>query len=423
MLRTVDLLVENAAQVATLSGPPGPRIGRAMRDAGAIEAASVAIHQGKIAAVGPAAEIRRQFRARKRIDASGKTVVPGFVDPHTHPVFSGTRESEFVARIEGKSYLEIAAAGGGILSSVRGVRGATQESLAESVRMRLDRFLALGTTTIEAKSGYGLSHEDEIKSLRALRDASRGHAVEVVATFLGAHEFPPEFRGEKRGEYIRLLRQKMIPEVAKKRLASFCDVFCEKGVFELEESRAILGEAKKRGLRVRVHADELFALGGAELAADLGAASADHLVQISDRGIRRLREAKVVAVLLPGTSYFLRLEKDAPARKLIEAGVAVAIGTDFNPGTCYTQSMPAILNLACVRLRMTPEEALAAATINAAHSLGLADKIGSIEAGKQADLLVCDLPNLRHLAYEFGRNPVEIVVKKGKIVHARKEKA
>lgn len=423
MLQTADLILENAAQIATLAGGPGPRVGAAMREARLVEGGSVAIHGGAILAVGTTREIRKHFRARRKWDASGKTIVPGFVDPHTHPVFFGTREGEFVARIEGKSYLEIAAAGGGILSSVKGVRAASRKELTQAVRLRLDRFLALGTTTLEAKSGYGLTPRDELKSLEALRDAAKGHALEVLATFLGAHEYPPEFRGEKKPQYVRLLRERMLPEVAKRKLAVFCDVFCEKGVFELVDSKAILESGRSLGLRPRVHADEIFPLGGAELAAELGAASADHLVQISARGIARLREAGVVAVLLPGTSYTLRLEKDAPARALIDAGVAVAIGTDFNPGTCYTQSMPAILNLACVRLRMTPEEALAAATINAAHSLGLSHRIGSIETSKQADLLVCDVPNLRHLAYEFGRNPVELVVKKGKIVHKRKDSA
>ncbi len=417
---TIDFLLEDAQEIVTLADIDNkPRIDKELQRLGLFEKASIAIHQAKILDFGPSQEIHRKYRAKKKLTLSGKTVLPGFVDAHTHPVFASTREHEFEARIQGKSYQQITAEGGGIVSSLHAVRKASKRELVEKLRTRFDRFLSLGTTTIEAKSGYGLSFDSEIKSLESIREASKNHPLEVISTFLGAHEIAPEFK-EKPQEYVKLLITKMLPEVKKKKLAQYCDVFCERGVFELAQTREILTAAKKLGFALRVHAEELSHLGGADLAAELGAHSVDHLVHIDDSGMKAMKRHGVVAVLLPGTSFYLRLSQDAPARRLIEAGVAVALATDFNPGSCYTQSMPAILNLAAVRLRMLPSEAIVAATLNAAFSLGIGDRVGSLHRGKQADLIVCDIPNHKHLAYEFGRNPVEIVIKRGKIVYSRK---
>ncbi len=418
-MRKIDLLIENAQELLTLAdGPNRPRTGVALRRLGIIEGGSVAAHCGKIVAVGKTEALRRRFRGKKTIDARGKTVLPGFVDAHTHPVFAKTREHEFEMRVMGKTYLEIAAQGGGIISAVRSVREATKQELTRKVRTHLNRFLSLGTTTIEAKSGYGLSTDSEIKSLEALRDAAKGHPVEVVPTFLGAHEIPPEYRKNREG-YIRSIVEEMLPLVKRKKLAQYCDVFCEKGVFTVSESRRILNAAKKLGFGVRLHADEFFDSGGAALAAEIGAVSADHLGKISREGIRRLARAGVIAVLLPGTAFYVKMKHDAPARKLIESKVIVALATDFNPGSCYSLSMPAMINLAALRYGMLPAESVTAATLNAAFAIGRGKQIGSFHRGKQADILICDVPNHKHFAYEFGRSPVEAVVKKGKIVFRR----
>jgi imidazolonepropionase len=351
----------------------------------------------------------------RTLDANGGTVLPGFVDPHTHLPFAGWREGEFVARLLGETYESIAAQGGGIRSTVAATRRATPDEIADLVAARLDRMLLHGTTTVEAKSGYGLTLRDEIKQLEAVRRAASAHAVTVVPTFLGAHVVPPERRADRAG-YVREVAETMIPEVARLGLARACDVFVDDGAFTVAEAETILLAARASGLGVRVHADQRSAGGGARLAARLGAASADHLEHLDDEGIDALAAAGTVAILLPGAAHFLRDRHDPPVRRMIEAGVVVALATDFNPGTCPTESVPAILSLACLRYGLRPAEAIAAATINAAHALGLSHEAGSLEAGKAADLQVIDVPNHVHLPYRFGVNHCRAVVKRGRVV-------
>lgn len=414
--RPIDLLVHSADEVATPLGS-APRGGSSLGEITLLRGGAVAIDSGRIVEVGPTAELCARYAPRNEIDASGRLVVPGFVDAHTHPVFANTREDEFEQRTLGKTYVEIAAAGGGILSSVRGVRACSKEQLVARLLLRLDRFLELGTTTIEAKSGYGLTLEDELKCLEALADARRLHPVDIVPTFLGAHDFPAEYR-DRRGAYVDLVVEEMLPRVAESRLAEYCDIFTESHVFGLVDSRRILSRAGELGLGLRMHVDQLTPLGGAELAAELGAASADHLEFVSDRGIEALAQAGVVPVLCPLVPLYLRVEREAPARRMIQAGLAPALSTDFNPGSCPMQSLPEVMTWAALRYRMTAAEALTAATLNAACSLGRGAEIGSIESGKRADLVILDAASLRQLVYEFGRNPVWGVVKNGRLAWA-----
>ncbi len=412
-----DLVVLGASEVATPLGR-SPRRGGELAALHVAKDAAVAIARGKILEVGAAADIARRYAADRELDAAGGTIVPGFVDAHTHPVFAGTREDEFEMRTQGASYAEIAARGGGILASVRGVRAASKEELLDRLQVRLDRFLELGTTTIEAKSGYGLDLVDEVKSLEVLAAAARVHPVEIAPTFLGAHDVPQEFR-DRPARYVDLLVDEMLPRVAEGRLAEYCDVFTERGFFDLDASRRILRRARELGLGLRIHADQLSDFGAAELAAELGAASADHLEFATPRGIAALARANVVPILCPVVPLFLRLQQEAPARAMIDAGLAVAISTDFNPGSCFLQSMPEVLSWAALRYRMSAAEVLTAATLNAACSIGRGERLGSIEPGKQADLLVLDVPNHLHLAYELGRNPVSAVIKAGDVVLER----
>jgi imidazolonepropionase len=425
MISPPDLLIENLAEVATPEGTAprrGADQGRVLRrraDPGS--SLEVLCLYGRIAFVGPTAERRRDWGdlpGTARLDGHGGTLVPGFVDPHTHLPWAGSREEEFVARLAGKTYQEIAAAGGGILSTVAATRRASEGELAGNVRRRLDRMLAWGTTTAEAKSGYGLSLADEVKQLAAIRAAAADHPVDLVPTLLAAHEVPAEYRGEARdrARYLDLVCQEIVPAVAEAGLARFCDVFCETGVFSAAESRRVLAAGIAAGLRPRLHADEFADSGGAELAAELGALSADHLMAVSPAGVAALARARVTAVLLPGTSFFLMKERYAPARRLIEAGVPVALATDCNPGSSHTESMPMVLWLAVLKLGLSIEESLTAATLNAACSLGLGAEVGSIEPGKRADLVLLDAPNLLHLVYHYGINPVAAVVKGGRVV-------
>ena len=349
------------------------------------------------------------------IDATGKTLLPGFIDAHTHPVFWKTREDEFIMRVQGKSYEEIAEAGGGIRSSVRRFREAEKEDIKELTRQRIKTFLEFGVTTIEAKSGYGLSTADEIKALEIINELDKEQPLEMIPTFLGAHEIPDEFQQDRRG-YIDLIKNEMLPKIAERKLARYCDVFCEQGVFTVDESREILLEAKKYGLDARIHADELSPFGGAEMAAEIKACTADHLVQISDRGISEMAASGVIPVLLPGTTFFLGKDDYAPARKMRTAGCEIALSTDFNPGSSATQNLQLIWTIAALKLKMLPEEILWAVTLTAARSLQLDSKVGSIEEGKQADLLLLDIPNLNYLAYHYGINHTVITVKKGEIV-------
>ncbi len=409
------VLIENAAEVVTSRGSV-PRSGADLDQIDVLRDGAIAVRGTQIVGVGAASEVRARYPRAKRIDAGGGTVLPGLVDAHTHPVFAGTREDEFEMRTRGATYVEIAKAGGGILSSVRGVRAASEEELLARLLVRLDRFLALGTTTIEAKSGYGLSLEDELKSLRVIARAAAMHPVEIVPTFLGAHDIPLEFRGNKQA-YVNLLVEEMLPRVAQEKLAEYCDVFVEAHTFTVDEARAILTRANGLGLRARLHADQLSASRGAELAAEVHAASADHLEFVDDAGIDALRAGGVVAVLCPVVPLYLHVDQEAPGRKLIDRGVSVAISTDFNPGTCYLQSLPTAMAWAALRYRMSAAETICAATLNAAASIGRAQRIGTLEAGKQADVVCLDVPNHRHIVYEQGRNAVRWVMKRGRIVH------
>ncbi|MBL8733159.1 MAG: imidazolonepropionase [Planctomycetes bacterium] len=415
MAEAVDRLFVHCRQLVTLTDGParGARRGEAMALLGVIDDGAVAVRAGRIVAVGPTDRITREYYAADEIDLSGFVVLPGFVDCHTHPVFAKTREHEFHQRCAGADYMAIAAAGGGILSSMRAVREASLEQLAARTEEHLWGFLAHGTTSIEAKSGYGLSLADEQKSLTALQQAQANVPLTVKRTFLGAHEFPPEYR-QDREAYVRLLVEEMIPRLAP--LADSCDVFAEPGVFDTSQSRRVLEAARAAGLRLRMHADEIQPMGGAELAVQLGAASADHLGRISDAGIQALASSDTVGVLLPGTILFLAKPHYAPARRMIDAGCAVAIATDFNPGSCYTQSMTLIMTIACSQMKMRAAEVITAATINPAFSLQLDDEVGTLHPGKRADLCVLDMPSWEAVGYSFGGNPVVMTVKHGEPV-------
>lgn len=409
--------VTNCAQLVTLAGAAGPRTGRAMRNLGIIADGAMLIEDGRIAQVGARAQIERLIGPEDSIvDAGRRVVLPGFVDAHTHPIFAGNRAAEFEQRIEGASYAEIAAAGGGIRSTVRETRAATEDQLLITARRYLGWFHAGGTTTIEAKSGYGLTLEDECKQLqviRRLQDQRCG--LRLVPTFLGAHEIPDEYRSRP-SAYTDLVIHEMLRKVTRERLAEYCDVFCEPGIFSIEESRRVLSAARSFGLGLRMHADQLSDSGGATLAAELHAATADHLEQTSQRGILALASAAVQPVLLPGSVYALGSARYASAREMIEAGLAVVIATDFNPGSSPTPSMPMILSLACTQMKMTPAEAIAAATVNAAYSLGRGREIGSLESGKRADFVIHDCRDYRDIAYFFAAPLVHAVYIEGRKV-------
>jgi len=423
---SVDLIVAHAGQLVTLEadglrsrgGRASPRRGRDMSRLGIIEDGAVAVRDGRIVSVGTSRDVlakNRLARGGELLDASGGLVCPGFVDCHTHAVFAGQRAREFEMRLQGSSYMEIAAQGGGILSSVRAFRKADAAELAAQAWRRLDKMLELGTTTVELKSGYGLSLRDELKALEVTKTLSDSHAMGVVPTFLGAHEVPEEFRGKKQ-EYVRSIVREQIPRVSRGKLAGFCDVFCEKGVFTVGESREILKAGIAHGLRPKLHAEEFARTGGAMLAAELGAVSADHLLHASPADVRALRDAGVVAVLLPGTSFSLGLGRYAPARMMIEAGLPVALATDCNPGSSMTESMQMMMTLACVEMRMTAAEALVASTINAAFALALGTDRGSLAVGKRADMVVFDAEDYREIPYHYGVSNVCHVVKNGDVV-------
>lgn len=420
-----DLLIHGLAEIATprgstsRAGAEQRRVERRRAADSADGTLEVLCRDGRILFVGSEAERRERFgglHEARRLDGGGGTLVPGLVDPHTHLPWAGSREEEFARRLEGATYQEIAAEGGGILATVAATREAGEGTLADRVVERMDRMLVHGTTTAEAKSGYGLTLEDELKQLRAIRRAGEGHPLDLVPTLLAAHEVPPEHRGE-RERYVDLVCDEIVPAAAEAGLARFCDVFCEEGVFTAEESRRVLEAGVEHGLGPRLHADEFVDSGGAELAAELGALSADHLIAVSDAGIEALAGSGVTAVLLPGTSFFLMKHTYAPARRLVEAGVPIALASDCNPGSSFTESLPMVFTLAVFELGLTIEEALTAATLNAACCLGLGEEIGSVETGKRADLVLLDAPNLLHMAYHYGVNPVRAVVKDGAVVH------
>jgi len=415
MQPSADFLIEHADVIATCAGP-APRQGAAQREIGAISHGTIAAQNGIIVFAGPASALADHVEilpGATRIDASGCAVVPGFVDPHTHVVFAGDRRGELRDRLAGATYAEIAAAGGGILKTVAATRAASEDELVQSARPRLDEMLACGTTTCEAKSGYGLTTESELTQLRAVQRLNEIHEIDLVPTFLGAHEIPPEFR-ERRAEYVSLIIEEMIPRVAADGLAEWCDVFCDTGVFTPDESVAILEAGRRAGLSARVHADELASSGGSLVAARVGARSADHLIFCDRTGARALADAGVCAVLLPTAALYLKLGRFAPARMLIDAGVPVALGTDVNPGGGYSPSMPSVMALACFAMHMTLEESLIAATLNAAWSLDRSHVVGSLEAGKLMDAVVVR-GGLSELLRIGARN-VRTVVKRGKVV-------
>jgi imidazolonepropionase len=407
-----DFVLENIGLLATPMGP-GPRVGAGAGELRLLKNATVAAASGRIVFVGSS----RDFTAPpglRVLDAQGGAVVPGFVDAHTHLAFAGDRDSEITRRLAGATYKEIADGGGGIVKTVTSTRAASREELETLILRHLDEMLACGTTTAEVKSGYGLERGAEIRALEAIRGAASRHAVTVVPTFLGAHEVPEEHRSH-RERYLESLIEEMIPEVARLKLASFCDVFCEQGVFSVGESRRILEAARRHGLLLRIHADELGDTGGAELAATLGARSADHLIHVSKRGAAALAEAACVATLLPSAAFYLRLGRFAPARELIETGVPVGLGTDVNPGGGLSPSMPFAMTLACFAMGLSLEEALTAATLNAAFSLDLSGDVGSLEVGKRADLVVLRSSRLLDLL-RIGVPAIRLVVKNGRVV-------
>ncbi len=421
-MREVSLLILNASQLVRVPPPEsgGAKRGGEMAELGIIESGAVAVDGSRIVAVGTTEEISKAFRTRvggEVIDASGCVVAPAFVDPHTHALFAGTREWEFEERLRGVPYMEIAAKGGGIHASVRMFRQATDEELLAQTLERLDRMAAFGTATVEIKTGYGLDPEQELRALRLLAEIRDRHMLNVVVTYLGAHEIPQEFTGRS-DEYVALLTERMIPEAAATGVPRFCDVFCEKGVFSVEQSRVILEAGKRVGLRPKIHADEIAPLGGAELAVEVGAVSADHLGSISERGIEAMAHSDVVAVLLPGTVYSLGLERYAPARRMIEAGVPVAISTDCNPGSSMVDSMPLVISLSCLMMDIAPAEALTAATYNAAAALGLENETGSLSPGYRADIQIIEAPSYARLPYHLGSSDLKWLIVSGRIALA-----
>ena len=411
-----DFLIRNTSEVLTCAGP-APRRGPAQADARSIPAAAVAAHNGRIVFIGFESLLPHEVTLTPGatiVDAGGGAVVPGFVDAHTHVIFAGDRRGELRRRLTGASYEEIAGEGGGILSTVLATRNASESVLAADTTRRLAEMLRCGTTTAEAKSGYGLTTESELKMLRVIRELGETQPVELSPTFMGAHEVPVEYR-TRRQAYVDLIVSDMIPAVARERLAEWCDVFCEKGVFTPAESREILTAARAAGMKLRLHADELAASGGSQLAAEIGARSADHLIFVDEAGAHKLAAAGVAATLLPIASFYLKLGRFAPARMLIHRNVAVALATDVNPGGGYSPSMPFAMTLACFGMGLTFEEALVGATINAAYALDRHDRIGSLEPGKQMDAVIVDGPAIDLI--RVGAETIRAVVKKGKVVH------
>ena len=426
-----DLLIVNASQLLTCASPHGPKRGVALADPGLIEDGALACLEGQIVAVGRTADLLAMLEdpdAAHIIDAAGKVVLPGFVDPHTHLLWAGDRVGEFEQRIAGATYMQIMQAGGGIMSTVRATRAASLDELIAQTLPRLDSLLTHGTTTAEVKTGYGLDLATELRMLDAIRLLDEEHPMDLIPTFMGAHAVPAEYQG-RTDAFVDLVVSEMLPAIADLRYtvetpdgvytvaaADFCDVFCEAGVFDLAQTRRILEAARELGLGLKLHADEFEPIGGATLAVELGAVSADHLVRTTDEQLAALAASDVIAVSLPGTPFGLGHHDYTRARRLIELGGALALASDLNPGTCWCESMQFIVALACRMLKLTPAEAINAATLNAAHALNLGRYVGSLEVGKQADVLVLDAPDYRHLGYRFGTNLVDTVIKRGQVV-------
>ncbi|MDQ4121767.1 MAG: imidazolonepropionase [Acidobacteriota bacterium] len=424
-MEKVDLIIERAEQLVTCANGGKPKRGAAeMQDIGLIKDGALAIQNGKIVSVGKTEEIRRRFQAAATLDAEGKTVVPGFVDCHTHFVFAGNRLDEFELKIKGADYLEILDGGGGIISTVNQTRNASSNELSEASRRRLDEMLKNGTTTAEVKTGYGLNLTTEFKMLDAIAELDHTHPIDLIPTFLAAHAVPPEFK-EKTDEYVDLICEQMLPLAAAwfcdshftlEEAPFFCDVFCERNAFDLGQSRRILETAKELKFKLKAHVDEFTNLGGARMAIELGATSIDHLDKTSDEEIKMLANSETIAVVTPTVNFNFGAKEFADARKLIDADCAVAVSTDYNPGSAPCPSLPTAMAIACRYQKLLPSEAMNAATVNAAFAVGMGDKIGSFEAGKYADILIFDTSDYRQIAYEFGANLIETVIKKGRIV-------
>ena len=407
------LLLENASQIVTVSGFQAKK-GAEMQDIGVLEGGSILVRGDRIERVLKSGESLGDLVPDLVIDCSGKTILPGFVDSHTHLVFGGYRENEYNWRLRGDSYVDIMNRGGGIINSVRGTREASFESLFKSGMKRLDSMTRFGVTTVEAKSGYGLDKETEIRQLEVIKALQESHSLDLVPTFMGAHSVPLEYKG-RGSEFIEFLIADVMPEVAEKGLAEFCDIFCEKNVFSVEESRRLLTAAKAMGFKLKLHADEIVQLGGAELAAELGAVSADHLLQASDEGIRAMADSGVVATVLPCTAFSLK-EHYARARQMMDSGCAVAVATDFNPGSCFTESVPLAIALTTLQMGMTIEEVITGLTLNGAAAVGRADEIGSVDVGKKADLVIHEFPSYQFIPYHIGVSTVEKVIKSGRLI-------
>jgi len=412
----VQLLIKNIHQLVTVSAGGKPfRAGAEMRDVGVIEHADVLVEDGLFRWIGPSGALTGTLDEDADIlDATDYVALPGFVDAHTHLLFAGSRDTEFAMRVEGKTYQEIADAGGGIIGTVTATRNATRKELKKIASKRLDEMMKLGTTTVEIKSGYGLDEDSEIKMLEAINELSEEHFMTIVPTFLGAHAIPIEHKNDPQ-MYVDAICLRMLPYIAKRKLAKFCDVFCETNYFTLEQSRAILKKAQEFGLFSKLHADQLTQIGASKLGAELNATSVDHLEQIGDSGIAAIKEAGCIAVVLPGVSFFLHYGYP-PARKIIDAGIPLAIASNFNPGSCMSFSIPLMMTIACTQMGLTPEETITATTLNAAAALKLSDVVGSIEVGKQADIVLYDVPHYRHIPYFFGVNLVAKIIKKGTLL-------
>lgn len=416
-MKSADLVVTNCNQLITCKGPI-PKRKKALQDIGCITDATIASLNGTIIFIGTEKEYHNEVSLNKngvQIDGKGKIGLPGFVDSHTHLPFAGSREDEFLLRLKGFTYLQLAAKGLGIQTTVKATRQASSQELLSLCLSRLDTMLLHGTTTAEAKSGYGLNTKDELKQLKVIKEANRMHPIDLASTFLGAHEIPMEYKSNK-SEYIELIIREMLPKIKRQNLAEFFDIFCEKGVYSVDDTRKLIEAAQKSGLKIKIHTDEFSALGGAELAAEVNATSAEHLIAITQDGMTALSESSTAAILLPGVSFFLMLDKTAPARRLIDLGTIVALATDFNPGSSMTESMFFILQLAVFTLKMGVEEAINATTANAAYAISRQNIVGSLELGKKMDLLLCDVPNYAYLGYHMGINPITHVIKNGKIV-------